>query len=228
MTITIKLFTNISSQCIWQWCFNYCIIYDTIFLVFYIYSFLYYYFYWIFYLFTFQKLFPFLVSPLEINPYPITILLLLRGCFPTHPPNPASTSWHSPILGLQAFTGPRNSLPVKVLQDHSLLHMLLEPWVPSCVHFGWWFSPYKLWQVWLVDIILLRLGLQTPLAPSVLSLNFPWGTQCSFQRLAMNVYLYICQVLHFIWTTNNYLNSFIHAENNICEMKIYKSVIVKF
>ena len=30
-------------------------------------------------------------------------------------------------------------------QGHPLLHMHLEPWVPLCVLFGWWFSPWELW-----------------------------------------------------------------------------------
>jgi hypothetical protein len=48
--------------------------------------------------------------------------------------------------------------------------MHLEPWVPSCVHFGWWFSPWELWGYWLVHIVFPSMGLQTPSAPSALSL----------------------------------------------------------
>jgi hypothetical protein len=43
--------------------------------------------------------------------------------------------------------------------------MQLEPWVPPCVHFHWWFSPWELWGgggVWLVDIVVLPMGLKTP------------------------------------------------------------------
>jgi hypothetical protein len=39
--------------------------------------------------------------------------------------------------------------------------MRLEPWVPPCVFFGWWFSPWELWGVWLVDIVVLPMGLHT-------------------------------------------------------------------
>jgi hypothetical protein len=46
---------------------------------------------------------------------------------------------------------------------------------PSCVLLGWWFSPWNLWGVWLVDIIVLSMELQTPSAPSVLSLTPPLG-----------------------------------------------------
>jgi hypothetical protein len=31
--------------------------------------------------------------------------------------------------------------------------MQLEPWVPPCVFFGWWFSPRELWGCWLVHIV---------------------------------------------------------------------------
>ena len=48
--------------------------------------------------------------------------------------------------------------------------MQLEPWVPPCVLFGSWFSPWELWYLWLVDIV-LPMGLQTPSAPSVLPLT---------------------------------------------------------
>ena len=36
--------------------------------------------------------------------------------------------------------------------------MCLEPWIPPCVLFGWWFSPWELWVVWLVDIVFLLWG----------------------------------------------------------------------
>ena len=70
----------------------------------------------------------FLVSPPSPPiPYPLPLL--------TNPPTLASLSWHPTTLGHQAFTGPRSSPPIDVL------HMQLEPWVPPCVLFGWWFSP---------------------------------------------------------------------------------------
>lgn len=66
---------------------------------------------------------------------------------PSHPVPPASLSCHSPTLGHQAFTGPRDSPPTDALQSHPLLHIQLVPWVPPCVHFGWWFSSRKIWGV---------------------------------------------------------------------------------
>ena len=62
---------------------------------------------------------------------------------------------------------------------------------PPCVLFGWWFSPWELWKVWLVDIVVLPMGLQTPSASSVLTP--PLGFPCSVQWSAMS--LCICQSL---------------------------------
>jgi hypothetical protein len=40
--------------------------------------------------------------------------------------------------------------------------MQLEPQVPPCVFFDWWFSPKELWGYWLVHINVPPMGLQTP------------------------------------------------------------------
>ena len=81
----------------------------------------------------FQILSPFLVSPI-----PSTFPLL------TNPPTPTSPSWNSPTLGHWAFTRPRASPLIDVPQVYPLLHMQLEPWIPSCALFGWfglvWFG----------------------------------------------------------------------------------------
>ena len=81
-----------------------------------------------------------------------------EGCFPTQPPSLTPPFWHSPILGHQAFPGPRASPPIDVQQGHPLLHMQLNPWVLPCVLFGWWFSAWELWELWLVDIVVLPMG----------------------------------------------------------------------
>jgi hypothetical protein len=60
---------------------------------------------------------------------------------PSHPPTLASLSLHSPTLGHRAFMGSRASPPTDAQQGHSLLHIHLEPWVPTCVLHGWWFRP---------------------------------------------------------------------------------------
>jgi hypothetical protein len=82
----------------------------------------------------------FLVSPPE-PPYPIPLPLLLWLCSHTHPPTSASPLWHPSTLWQWAFTGPRASPPIDVLQGHSLLHIQLEPWVPPCVLFSWCLVP---------------------------------------------------------------------------------------
>jgi len=103
---------------------------------------------------------------------------------PTHPLPPTSPPWHPPTLGHQTFTGPRPSPPIDAGQGHPLLHKQLEPWVHPCALLGWWFSPWELWRVWLVDIV-LPMGLQTPSATLALSLTPPLGTPVSVQWLLL-------------------------------------------
>jgi hypothetical protein len=59
-------------------------------------------------------------------------------------PIPASLPSNSPTLGHQPFTGEKPSSPIDARQDHPLLHMWLEPWVPPCVLLGWWFRSWEL------------------------------------------------------------------------------------
>jgi hypothetical protein len=130
---------------------------------------------------------PFLVSPPK-TPYPLPLPLL------TNPSTPASWPWHSPILGQRTFTGPRASPPIDDQLGHPLLHMWLEPWVPPCVFFGWWFSPRELWGYWLVHIV-PPMGLQTTSAPWVLSLASLLGNLCLVQWMSVNIHFCTCQVL---------------------------------
>jgi hypothetical protein len=123
---------------------------------------------------------PFLASPLKIS-YPLPLL--------TNPPTPASWPRHSPILGHTAFTGPKASSAINDRLGHPLLHMQLEPWVPLCILFGWWLSPWELWGYWLVHIVVPPMGLQTPSAPWVLSLAPSLGTLCSIQWMAVSIHL---------------------------------------
>jgi hypothetical protein len=117
------------------------------------------------------------------TPYPIPPSL-------APPPTQPSTSppWHFLTLGNGAFTGPWASPPIDARQGYPRLHMQLQPWVPPFVLFAWWFSPWELWEVWLVDIV-LPIGLQTPSPPSVLCLTPPLGTLCSVEWLAVNICL---------------------------------------
>jgi hypothetical protein len=125
---------------------------------------------------------------------PSTLSLLLWGYSPTHPPTYVSSPCHYSTLGYRAFTGPRASPPFDVQQGHPLLHMQLDPCVPPCVLFVWWFSPWELWIIWLVDIV-LPMVMQTPTVPSVASLTPSFGTLCSVQLLAASICLCICQAL---------------------------------
>jgi hypothetical protein len=130
---------------------------------------------------------PFLVSPPK-NPQSSPLSL----CFP---PTPASWSRPSPILGHRTFTGPRASPPIDDHLGHPLLHMQLEPRVPSCVFFGWWFRPWELWGYWLVHIVVPLMRLQTPSAPWVLSLAPSLRTLCSVQWMAVSIHFCISQAL---------------------------------
>jgi hypothetical protein len=115
---------------------------------------------------------PFPVSHLE-PPSPLSpppVIMRMVPLPPTHSHLTTLAFPNSPTLGNCAFTGPRCSPPIDARQCHPLLHMQLEPWVPPCVLFGWSFSPWDLWGFWLVDIIVLPIGLQTPSVPSFLSL----------------------------------------------------------
>jgi hypothetical protein len=49
--------------------------------------------------------------------------------------------------------------------------------------------------VWLIDIVVLPMELQTPSAPSVLSVAPSLGTLCSFQWLTGSIHLCVCQAL---------------------------------
>jgi hypothetical protein len=46
------------------------------------------------------------------------------------------------MLGHQAFTRSRTSPPFDARLGHPLLYMHLEPCVPPCVFFGWWYFIY--------------------------------------------------------------------------------------
>jgi len=118
---------------------------------------------------------PFQISPLAA-PYTIPFLLFLWEC--SHPP----TTSLLPTLAFP-YTGAWSLHRTKGLFSH---------WCPTrpssatyaawaigykCVLYCWWFSPWELWRVWLVDIVVLLRGLQTPSAPSVLSLRQMDGTR---------------------------------------------------
>ena len=81
---------------------------------------------------------PFLVSPLKIP-------CSLPSPFAPNPPTPATWPRHFPILGHRTFIGPRASPPTDDQLGHPHLHIQVEPHVPKCVFFDWWFSSKELW-----------------------------------------------------------------------------------
>jgi hypothetical protein len=127
--------------------------------------------------------------PLQKSPTPSLLLLL------TNLPTPTSWSSHFPILWHRTFTGPWAYPPTVDRLGLPLLHMQLEPWVPTCVFFDWWFSTRELWGYWLVHIVVPPMGLQTPSAPWVLSLAPSLGTLWSIQWMAVSIHFCICQAL---------------------------------
>ena len=150
-----------------------------------------------FYFITFIMLSLFLVSSLQTL-YFIPKPLLLWRCSSTHPPTPT----YPPLIHLPwgiylAFIEQRTIDRILVLHktkdkaitcylcSWSQVYFLLDCLVPGSSGVG----------VWLVDIVVFPMGLQTPSAPSVLSLTPPLGFPCSVQWLAASICLCICQVL---------------------------------
>ena len=107
------------------------------------------------------------------------------------------THSHFPTLAC-AYTGALNLHRTKDLSSHWCLTRpssaiyALEPWDPL---FCWWLSPWVLWEVWFVHIVVLPIRLQTPSNPSVLPLTPPLGTLWSVWWLAVSISLCSCQAL---------------------------------
>ena len=78
---------------------------------------------------------PFQVSPWE-TPYPILSPPVCMRVFP-HTATPILQPRHSPTLGHQTPSGPRNPSPTDVQQVRPLPHMWPVPWVTPCVFYGW-------------------------------------------------------------------------------------------
>jgi hypothetical protein len=124
---------------------------------------------------------------LEGNPQPLLSFFFIRyflhlhfKCYPQsplspppallpNPPTPASWPRHFPVLGHMIFTIPRASLPIDGRLGHPLLHMQLETQLLGGGVY------------WLVHNVVPPIGLQTPLAPWVLSLAPSLGALFSIQ-----------------------------------------------
>jgi len=100
-----------------------------------------------------------------------------------------------PYTGEMSLHRTKNSSSYWCCTMSSSVHMWLESWVPPHVLLGWWFSPWELWRIWLVDIVVLPMRLQTPSATSVFSLTPPLGSPCSVQWLAATILICISRAL---------------------------------
>ena len=152
-----------------------------------------FFFYWIFYLYTFQILSSLTVPPPEtpytIPPPPASIRVLPQ---PTHSCLPALAFPYTGALSLHRTKGlsshwywkrPSSATYADGAMGHSMYSL-----VGSLV-------PGSSGGFWLFDIVVPPMRLQTPSAPSVLSLTPPLGTPWSVQWLAASIHLCICQAL---------------------------------
>ena len=107
-----------------------------------------------------------------------------------NPPTPASSPWHSPILGHRIFTRQRDSPSTCGLIGHLLLHMQLETRVPliGCL------VPRSSGGYWLVHSVGSPTGLQTPSVPWILSLILHCGL-CSIQWMTVSIDFCICKAV---------------------------------
>ena len=82
---------------------------------------------------------------------------------------------HHPSISLRWGIEPSQDQgsPLPLTPDKAILCYIYS-WSYGSL-FGWWFSPWELWGIWLVDIIVLPVGFKTPSAPSLLPLTPPLG-----------------------------------------------------
>ena len=105
-------------------------------------------------------------------------------------------------------------------QGYPLPHKQLESWVPPCVFFGWWFCPWELSVVWLVNIVVLPMKLQTPSTPSVFSLTLPLGSPCSIQWLVASIHICIGQAPETA-IAGSYQQAFLGVCYSVCGWCLY-------
>jgi hypothetical protein len=63
--------------------------------------------------------------------------------------------------------------------------------IPPCVLFDWWFGPWELRGVWLVDSVVFPKRLQTLSAPSVFPLMLLLRSSCSVWWLGVSIHICI-------------------------------------
>lgn len=72
--------------------------------------------------------------------------------------------------GAPSLYSGRSPLP---LMTDKATYAAESPVGPSMCTLWWWFSPWELWGIWLVNILVLSMGWETPSAPSVLPVTSP-------------------------------------------------------
>jgi hypothetical protein len=125
------------------------------------------------------------------TPYSFLLLSASMRAFlhpPTHPVPPPHPQFPYTGASIEPSQDQGPLLPIDAWQGHPLQHMQLE----LCVLLCWWLSHLG---DWLVDIVVLPVGLQSPSTPSVLLLNPLLGPPYSVQWLTANICLCICKAL---------------------------------
>jgi hypothetical protein len=129
--------------------------------------------------------FPSKTPPHQKSPIPSPSPCFYEGV----PPPPPTPPPHHGIPIRWGIEPSQDQESLLLLMPDKAILCYIYSWGHGLLQFGWWFSPWELWGVWLVDIVVLPIGLQTPSAPSVFSLNPPLGTPCSVQWLAALIFI---------------------------------------
>ena len=98
-------------------------------------------------------------------PYPTPHLCFYKGAPPPIYPLPPHYLSIPLYWGINPSQDQGHLILLMPEKPHPLLHMQLKSWVSPCVFFGWLFSPWEFWMVWLVDIVVTPMGLQTSSTP---------------------------------------------------------------
>jgi len=133
-----------------------------------------------------------MLSPFQVPPSPF-----LSPCFyQDAPPPPHPLSPQCPGISLHWGNEPSQDQGLLWMPDKAILCYICS-WSHGSLHvlIGWLFSAWELWSVWLVDIVVLPTGLQTPSVPSGLSLIPPLESPYSVQWLAASILICIRKVL---------------------------------
>ena len=81
---------------------------------------------------------------------------------------------------------------------------------------GWWFIPWELGGIWLIEIVVLPVGLQSPSAPSVFPLTLPLGSPSSVQWLPVSIWTWYFYVIWFYLPCHRFtVRCHIYAEASI-------------